>query len=295
MSKTIAIFGDVHGHLRLMFQLARLWQIHSGVCLDAVFQCGDLGYFPNPAGADKATRRFARMDPEELSFSRFFLWPEPPEADALLKRMFLEPQGEFDAISCPVIWCNGNHEDFALLERFVGSQPLASVDAYGKLCLLQSGCVEDLGYLRLAALGGGPESDDEDSSHGHPWQRVSALAFHRLAGKTDFDVLLTHCGAAGVADEGSLPGSRSIRQVIDRCQPAVHFYSHHHGPIQPATLGQTRSFWLSDVNFAGRGAASSVNDGCMGILEWQSRDNFSFRIVDDQWFHAVRRSDWQYL
>jgi hypothetical protein len=49
------------------------------------------------------------------------------------------------------------------------------------------------------------------------------------------------------------------------------------------------------VNFDGKGAVSSINAGCMGVLEWQSRDNFSFQIVADEWFHAVCRNDWQHL
>ena len=54
----IAVIGDVHGHLRLMFQLCRLWQVQTGVHLDLVLQCGDLGFFPDPARLDKATQRF---------------------------------------------------------------------------------------------------------------------------------------------------------------------------------------------------------------------------------------------
>ncbi len=43
-AKYFAIFGDVHGHFRLMFQLCRHWQRNSGVHLDGILLCGDIGF-----------------------------------------------------------------------------------------------------------------------------------------------------------------------------------------------------------------------------------------------------------
>ena len=73
--KTVVVVGDTHGHLRLMFQLCRLWQLCHDQRLDAVLQCGDLGFFPYPGTVDGATRRYSRHDPEELAFSKYFESP----------------------------------------------------------------------------------------------------------------------------------------------------------------------------------------------------------------------------
>jgi len=66
-TKYVAVFGDVHGHLRLMFQLCRLWQKEHKIHLDGVLQCGDIGFFPDISRVDSATRQYAKRDPEELS------------------------------------------------------------------------------------------------------------------------------------------------------------------------------------------------------------------------------------
>lgn len=66
--RRLAVFGDLHGHVRLMYQLCRLWQMNHGVKLDGILQCGDLGFYPDPKAIDKATQRYASRDPEELGF-----------------------------------------------------------------------------------------------------------------------------------------------------------------------------------------------------------------------------------
>ena len=68
--KHIAIFGDAHGHLRLLFQLCRLWQLEHKTHLDGIIVCGDLGFFPDVSRLDKATRRFALKDPVEIEIGQ---------------------------------------------------------------------------------------------------------------------------------------------------------------------------------------------------------------------------------
>ncbi len=135
----VAVFGDTHGHLRLVLQLCRLWQMREGVPVDAVLQCGDLGFFPDLGTLDKATRRFAARDPEELGFARFFGAPEPPERDELVEEVLLGPPDHPGTLRGPVIWCHGNHEDFTALEARVGSAHLTPVDAYNRFFFLRSG------------------------------------------------------------------------------------------------------------------------------------------------------------
>ena len=58
----LAVFGDIHGRVRLMYELALSWQERTGRRLDGILQVGDFGAFPDPQRLDEATRKHARAD-----------------------------------------------------------------------------------------------------------------------------------------------------------------------------------------------------------------------------------------
>ncbi|MCK4303627.1 MAG: metallophosphoesterase [Candidatus Eisenbacteria sp.] len=301
-----AIFGDTHGHLRLMFQLARFWQKNHGVHLDGILQCGDLGFFPNPDMLDKATRKFADRDPEELGFSRYFVRPEPPRtapprSDPCLERTLRGDASDLNTVRCPVIFCHGNHEDFQALERLPVNQVFVAVDVFDRVHLLRSGYIVTHAGLQLAALGGGVEPEGVENDHGlaEPWKWVGYRACERLLQlhRGAVDMLLAHC--APHCYEGGAPayGSKRLRQVIEHLQPTCVFFSHHKGPIAPYAIGRTNCFWLNDVNFAtgsgGINVCGNLNSGCMGILEWETSGEYSFDVVAEPWFAGVTPVNWQ--
>ncbi|MFW6114397.1 MAG: hypothetical protein ACOC7K_01510 [bacterium] len=86
LRRHFAIFGDAHGHLRLMFQLCRHWQLNTQTKLDGALICGDLGFFPDLTRLDKATRKYIERDPEEAGFAFYFRQPLPAEQDPQLDR-----------------------------------------------------------------------------------------------------------------------------------------------------------------------------------------------------------------
>jgi hypothetical protein len=43
----IALFSDVHGHLRIVLHLIRNWQMTHKIHLDGALIAGDLGCFPD--------------------------------------------------------------------------------------------------------------------------------------------------------------------------------------------------------------------------------------------------------
>ena len=135
-----------------MFQLCRLWQLNNGVHLDAVLQCGDLGFFPALGNVDKATHSFAQRDPEELAFARFFALPAPLEDDPLLHRIVLGPPDDLNTVRCPVLWCEGNHEDFESLREVVGTRALVPVDTFGVLHYLQPGRIVEASVADVATF-----------------------------------------------------------------------------------------------------------------------------------------------
>ena len=211
----IAVFGDTHGHLRLMFHLCQLWQTHHQRHLDGILQCGDLGFFPDISALDKATRTYAKKDTEELGFAHYFRQPQPLFEDKMLKTMFEGPQDSFESINTPVLWCNGNHEDFQELYRLVGSKDITPVDAYGMLHYIRSGVVTSYAGLSIAAIGGAPERrDDSNANQKVPakWKYVDIDSCSQLTGSS-FDVLISHGAPEGLGGESDTGGSALLRLV----------------------------------------------------------------------------------
>jgi len=56
----IAFFGDTHGELKLMWQIAQEWQERTGSSLDYIVQVGDLGVYPGPDRLDPPTIKHAK-------------------------------------------------------------------------------------------------------------------------------------------------------------------------------------------------------------------------------------------
>jgi len=78
----IAILGDTHGHLTLAYRVLKRWQEEEAQRIDLILQVGDFGAFPPPYRLDKATKRFAESDPDELGFTAYF--HGEPEAEEIL-------------------------------------------------------------------------------------------------------------------------------------------------------------------------------------------------------------------
>ncbi|MGQ0702351.1 MAG: metallophosphoesterase, partial [Gemmatimonadales bacterium] len=98
----IAVVGDVHGHLALLYAILGRWRRETGKPIHLILQVGDLGAFDPGSRLDRATQRHAQSDPEELGFGEF-AGPNPPAT-------LLDPRP-------PLVFIPGNHEDFELLDR----------------------------------------------------------------------------------------------------------------------------------------------------------------------------------
>ena len=289
-----AIFGDVHGHLRLVLALCQQWQLAHGVHLDGVLLCGDLGFFPDLSRADKATRRYIERDPEEAGFALYFAMPQPLSLDPLVQRTLLGNPADLGTIRCPIVFCHGNHEDFAMLEQATRGSALAPVDAFGRILYLRSGNVLELGPVRIGALGGGPELSDQDNEVVGRW--VSSLAAACLVEK-HFDVLLSHAAPRGIGGESDLLGSSLLRQVVELCQPVYHVFGHHRERIAPARVGRTQCVWFNRVQFQRdqhRQHTGPPEPGCMGLLSWVGPDCHELVVLDEPWFRRMTGTHWRY-
>lgn len=295
--KYIAVFGDTHGHLRLMFQLCRLWQINNGVHLDGILQAGDLGFFPDVTQLDKATKRFARFDPEELGFADYFRLPQPVRTDELLERTLNGDPSSLETIRCNVVWCHGNHEDFAALEEVTCGSAFSPVDAFNRLYFLRSGETTDVAGVTVGAIGGAPEGKDVDrGDRSVLGKNVSYRAFHRLRRKA-CDILLTHCAPRGIGGESDRFGSNLLRETVQEMQPAFHVFGHHSRPIPQATIDRTKCVWLNDTNFSKTRDAvynGPLESGCMAIIRWRSENDNELTVINDEWFRQTTGATWRH-
>src|SRR6185437_8365323 len=129
----LAMLGDIHGHLTLAFRLLRRWERETGRRIDLALQVGDLGAFPPPFRLDKATRRFAEKDPEELGFGDYYRGG--PDA-----REVFGDADDARRIDADLVFIKGNHEDFLFLaDRASGAHEPVPFDAFGRIRYLPSG------------------------------------------------------------------------------------------------------------------------------------------------------------
>ena len=172
---TIAVVGDMHGHLQLACAMLARWQQELGTRFEAVFLCGDVGTFTHPSQLDSATRAHAKTNPCELEF--LHQWSTSPPAP-WLDYIFKAQEAGGLGLDGPVVMVHGNHEGFDHLERLVPTaipgRPVAihtlpPVDTHGHIRLLPPGWTAELSSGLIVAGVGGI----------HPGQR--AADYHPMA------------------------------------------------------------------------------------------------------------------
>jgi Icc-related predicted phosphoesterase len=290
----IALFSDVHGHLRLLLHLLRNWQMANRTYFDAALVAGDLGCFPDPTKFDKATKRWIDRDPEEAGFSRYFTRSQPE-----VERLFSPELGEFSDVRCPILFVAGNHEDYDYLRNASQKAPsdgilrdTFAVDCYGRFLCIRDGAVitlagQDRTSLRVAGIWG-----IENTRAEAPYNIKKSTA-QKLTqrGVGQFEVLLTHDAPAGAYPFG---GSRMITEIIRSCRPSIHLFGHVHpiGDSHEFSVpdSTTRSLILKDVSFGKDGNEGLL--GVMGVIEWDGVTGNPF-VVEEQWLRQMRRGNWE--
>ena len=289
----IAVFADVHGRLLLAFKLCARWQRETGERLDLILQAGDLGAYPDMERLDRATRKYAERDPTELGFMEHFRSYNPDVATVLA------------GTTCPMIFVRGNHEDHTWLDELEQQHKGATfpIDAYKRVYNLKTGLpwIFQKGREQITVLGIGrigPSDEEEDRQHARYIQRYESERISSLE-KTPIDVLLTHHSRTnfvilerGVKIKAST-GMGEIESILDRDQPAYHFFGHYGGPpqVRTDTNGVTLSVKLADLHWAQGSAELEV--GSMGLLRWHNRDEHSFEVLDAPWLKEYNRYAWQ--
>ena len=213
---TIAVIGDVHGHLQLALCMAARWQRHLGVRFEAVFLCGDVGTFTDPLQLDSATVSHARHNECELEFlQQWSVYPQGPWLEKIFEPS--APEGDGLGLCCPVVMVHGNHDGFAHLQTLfsrsrrpvapVPVQDLRGVDSREFIRYLPSGWKTVLPSGLLVAGVGGMEAGQRRSKY-HPLAYIEDGAVEGLLAEGRVDVLVTHQGPA------SVQGPRGQRRSI---------------------------------------------------------------------------------
>jgi hypothetical protein len=291
----IAVLGDVHGHLTLAYRLLRRWERETGRTLDLILQVGDLGAFPPPFRLDRATKRFAESDPDELGFAGYY--EGDPEAGAILG-----PDGPAEErIAADLVFIRGNHEDFEFLDEVAaGANAPVPVDAYQKILYLPNGgrLTFHRGSHRITIGGLGGISMDGRPGRDPVSEHYTASEVRKLRARGErIDVLVSHEPPEGAADaihpRYAGGGSRDVLDLIRELRPKYHFAGHYHEPGQAlAVPGETQSYELNAVNFV---RPHRLNPGCIGILRWAGADESAFTILDEPWLKEFTRSNYRFL
>jgi hypothetical protein len=275
---TIAVVGDVHGHLQLACAMLARWQDELGVRFEAVFLCGDVGTFTDPSQLDSATRAHAKTNPCELEF--LYQWSTSPPAPWL--DYIFQPQDVGGlGLGCPVVMVHGNHEGFDHLETLVFPaipalpveiHTLPSVDPHGHIRLLPPGWRAELpSGLVVGGLGG--IQPGQRAANYHRMAYLDESAVGHLLDTDPFDVLVTHQGPSGV--QGT-KGSELLDLLLDAGMARVWFHGHSIAVPEPLRAGP-----------GGRCLVVPLGDIAFHCPRDTSRQDFAYEVGKCGWAWAT--------
>lgn len=250
---------------------------------------------------DKATIRYAQIDPTELGFINDFAHYDADVAAVL------------EQTRCNLIFVRGNHEDHQSLDSLEQQTdfPIFPIDVYQRVFCMKSGMpytfsVSDetitiLGIGRIGAPSGEQEDEQPKYLQWYERERIYDLLANRE--KPPIDVLLTHDARPGFITPGhgfKLKAGRGMEEiglVLDTCKPCYHFFGHYGGPCTTSTddNGVTYSCKLADLHWDRSDPGKVLEAGSMGILHWKSRDEHSFEVVDATWLREYSAYTWEYM
>jgi hypothetical protein len=281
-----AWFGDTHGNLKLMWDIAVKWQERTGIAIDWIFQVGDFGIWP----------AMDRMDPQTVSHAERHGYPLK-EAFGDFQEVFL---GGYE-IPIPTYFIRGNHEDQEFLMTFerqlMQERPEDYLDHFVEICpnlrYVPDGHIITLNNVRIAGWGGcwgkntwdmgywsAERAAQNKNGYAKRLNHMTRDRFERLM-RERFDVLVTHDAPVGSGVQGMPNPKKSlidpetmsednpdgkgvpyIRELIEAVAPKYHFNGHWHEPRKNTfAAGKTTSVVLDKVHPDGK------DRSCMEIIE----------------------------
>jgi hypothetical protein len=280
----IAVVGDVHGHLALMYAILGRWQKETHRAIDLILQCGDMGAFRDHSRLDQATARWAEDDPDELGFAEFAR--ANPPATLIDPRPLL-------------LFIPGNHEDFFFLDECEQSSPadeaIYSVSEDDRISALKSGRIwtfESQERVRVAGISG--VANRRHKKGRHQRYHLSDEDALRLAaeGRDSFDILISHdCPDGFAEDYRGMTGSPSLRFVIEETQPPFAFFAHY-DRMGEWKIGATAVFGLGKCSYE-RWGRWPLAEGGIAIINWD-RTQRRVERLEAEWLTNSTRFDWRH-
>jgi predicted phosphodiesterase len=209
----ICAAGDIHGRIDRLYAAVAEFERSLGQPFALVLHVGDFGIWPDPARVDKATRKHDGA-------GDFPAW-----------------HADCRPVPCPTIFIKGNHEDFGFLDALGGAEPLPG------LRYLPNGAVIEQDGLRIAGVGGCYSERDSDNSpsrnrQGSPTHYTLGETQRLLApGSGHIDILLSHDAPGGIEVGEYVAKGESLRALIERKQPSIAFFGHHHVRVRAEIAG----------------------------------------------------------
>lgn len=222
----IAIAGDVHGKISLFYEKVLELQEKIGFPIEAVFQLGDLQLYSETSKVDGAVIRHG--GPGE-----FPIWLREKRAVPIHTYTIL-----------------GNHDDAELFYEYAGKEIIPS------LHLLPQGEVISIiigeSRIRICAIGGNysPKYFPTDPAKLPQGRKRHYTQAHidSIMENAPIDILLTHEAPLGfVVRGGSDLGRPEISDLIEKTQPKLAFFGHHHTYVS-GKIGETIVTGLAGIH-----------------------------------------------
>lgn len=267
----VAVFGDTHGHLDLMYAKALAWQDRTGIKLDYVFQVGDFGIWPYIDKLDRATKKKIPSEDKD------------PRGDF--------PKYLFDGkeIPIPTYFVRGNHEDQVYLRdlehthgytreyrawsetieicpnlHWIPDGHIIEIEGTSTVLYSSGERKEEKSKIRVAGLGGNfsyktwKQGQDHWKLQGRQMNHIIRPRWQRLMDQDPVDVILTHDGPTEIGlsgrygiglpkDEMSGGGIPQLRQLIETKCLKMSFSGHWH-EYRVGRIGRSQHYSLDKVD-----------------------------------------------
>lgn len=242
----IAVTGDIHGHLSVLYEKVFALQKELGRPIDSIFQVGDFHLYTDESRVDGAVLRHG--GPGE-----FPLW-------------FREGR----SAPIPTYVILGNHDDATLFYEYAGREIVPS------LHLLPQGEVLDLTVnkrtIRIGVIGGNYSSKnypkEPDQLQQARKRHYTRTHINSVLNQAPVDILLTHEAPLGfIVRRGSDVGRPEINELIERLQPKLAFFGHHHTRVS-GQIGTTIVTGLDHI----------CHEGSIALVEFHQSGPFILSV-----------------
>jgi hypothetical protein len=281
----IAVVGDVHGHLALLYAILGRWQRETERPIHLILQVGDLGAFARRSLLDRATQRRVQADPEELGFKEF-AGERPPGT-------LMDPRP-------PLVFIPGNHEDHDYLERMEAAAAFSlvyPVSQDGKILGLRSGRVWQWSHqgrtIRIGGVSGIAGRSTRRSYH--PRVHLAEADAQRLRelGPGGLDLFISHERPSAIPGplRHDLGGSEALTRLLEVSQAKLAFFGHY-DQAGEWPIGHTRVIGLTGCGYEQRGAGPVKRRGIV-VVDWKDAGP-EVEWVEPDWLAGTRLGEWRH-